>query len=301
MTNPPAPRPLAGIVARLVAVALLAVMFACAKLAQARGVHVVESIFYRQALSVPLMLLIVWQGAGIGALRTNRPGAHGIRMLIGLTGMTLNFLSMTMLPLAEATTIGFSVPLFATVLAALLLGERTGPWRWGAVLLGFVGVLIVVRPDANLLHSPGALVAVAAALVTASVSIRIRNLGRTEAATTIVFWFTLTSLLPLGIAMLWFAAAHDLIGWALIGAVAVTGALAQWALTASLRLAPISVVMPMDYTSLLWAALLGWFVFSEMPTGAILIGAPIIAASGLIILWRERVRGMTPTSVKAIS
>jgi drug/metabolite transporter (DMT)-like permease len=91
--------------------------------------------------------------------------------------------------------------------------------------------------------------------------------------------------------MLWFAAPHDPHSWALIGAVAITGALAQWALTESLRLAPVSVVLPMDYTSLLWATLLGWLVFSELPSTTILIGAPIIAASGLIILWRERVRG----------
>ncbi len=285
---PAAPRPLTGIAARLIAVALLAIMFACAKLAQARGVHVVESIFWRQLLSIPLMVLIVLRGRGIGELRTNRPGAHAFRMLLGLTGMTLNFLGMTMLPLAEATTIGFSVPLFATLMAALILREPTGPWRWGAVALGFVGVLIVVRPSEAIFHSPGALVALAGALVTASVSIQISNLGRTEAATTIVFWFTLTSMLPLGIAMFWFAAPHDPKSWALVGAVAITGALAQWALTESLRLAPVSVALPMDYSSLLWATLFGWLFFAELPTATILIGAPIIAASGLIILWRER-------------
>jgi drug/metabolite transporter (DMT)-like permease len=289
-----ASRPQAGIAARLVAVALLAVMFACAKLAQTRGVHVLESIFWRQLLSIPLMLLIVVRGSGIGSLRTERPGAHGLRMVLGLSGMTLNFLGMTMLPLAEATTIGFSVPLFATILAAVLLREPTGLWRWGAVVLGFIGVLIVVRPSAALLHSPGALVALAGALVTALVSIQISNLGRTEAAATIVFWFTLTSIVPLGIAMLWLAAPHDPTGWTLIGAVALAGALAQWALTESLRLAPVSVVLPMDYSSLLWATLLGWVIFNELPTATILIGAPMIAASGLIILWRERVRGKIP-------
>jgi drug/metabolite transporter (DMT)-like permease len=291
MISTAAPRPFAGIAARLVAAALLAIMFACAKLAQSRGVHVIESIFWRQALSIPLMLVIVLRGPGLAALRTGRPGAHGLRMLLGLTGMTLNFLGMTMLPLAEATTIGFSVPLFATLLAALLLGEQTGPWRWGAVLIGFAGVLIVVQPGAQLIHSPGALVALTGALVTATVSIQISSLGRTETAASIVFWFTLTSMAPLGLAMLWFAAPHDMASWGLIGVVAVTGALAQWTLTESLRLAPVSVVLPMDYSSLLWATLLGWLFFADLPTARILVGAPIIAASGLIILWRERLRG----------
>lgn len=296
MITAAAPRPLAGIAVRLVAAALLAIMFACAKLAEARGVHVVESIFWRQLFSIPLILLIVLRGPGLGALRTARPGAHGLRMLLGLSGMTLNFLGVTMLPLAEATTIGFSVPLFATLFAALLLGEQTGPWRWGAVILGFIGILIVVRPGEALLHSPGALIALAGALVTALVSIQISNLGRTEAATTIVFWFTLTSMVPLGIAMLWFAAPHDLHSWTLIGAVAVTGALAQLALTQSLRLAPVSVVLPMDYSSLIWASLFGWLLFAELPAPAILVGAPIIIASGLLILWREHVRGRAATA-----
>lgn len=290
MTDTAAPRALAGIAARLVAAALLAIMFALAKAAQQRGVHVVESIFWRQLLSIPLMLLIVMQGPGLTALRTARPGAHALRMVLGLSGMTLNFLGMTMLPLAEATTIGFSVPLFATLFAALLLGEPTGRWRWSAILLGFVGVLVVVRPSEALLSSPGALVALSGALITALVSIQIRHLGRTEAATTIVFWFTLTSLLPLGAAMVWVAAPHDGTSWALIGGVALCGALAQWALTESLRLAPVSVVLPMDYSSLVWAALLGWLIFAEWPSPTILIGAPIIAASGLIIFWRERCR-----------
>ncbi len=290
MTDTAAPRALAGIAARLVAAALLAIMFALAKAAQQRGVHVVESIFWRQLLSIPLMLLIVMQGPGLTALKTARPGAHALRMVLGLSGMTLNFLGMTMLPLAEATTIGFSVPLFATLFAALLLGEPTGRWRWSAILLGFVGVLVVVRPSEALLSSPGALVALSGALITALVSIQIRHLGRTEAATTIVFWFTLTSLLPLGVAMVWVAAPHDGTSWALIGGVALCGALAQWALTESLRLAPVSVVLPMDYSSLVWAALLGWLIFAEWPSPTILVGAPIIAASGLIIFWRERRR-----------
>lgn len=297
MTTAAAPRPLAGLAARLIAAALLSVMFACAKLAAARGVHVVESIFWRQALAIPLMALLAWRGAGLASLRTHRPGAHGVRMVLGLSGMTLNFLGMTMLPLAEATTIGFSVPLFATLLAALLLREPTGLWRWSAVALGFAGVLFVVRPSAALLHSPGALVALAGALLTALVSIQIRNLGRTEGATSIVFWFTLTSMLPLGLAMPFIAAPHDAVAWMLVGAVAVTGVLAQWALTESLRLAPVSVVMPMDYTSLIWATALGWLLFSELPSASILVGAPIIALSGLIILWRERKRGIAPATV----
>jgi drug/metabolite transporter (DMT)-like permease len=282
------PRPLAGIAIRLIAVALLAIMFALMKLAAAVGVTLVEAIFWRQAAAVPLMLLIAGRSpTGLSGLRTERPGGHALRMLLGLTGMMLNFAGMIMLPLADATTIGFSVPLFATLLAATLLGEPTGRWRWSALAVGFVGVLIVVQPGPALLHSPGALIALAGAVVTALVTIQLRALSRTEAATTIVFWFTLSSLVPLGLLMPFFAAPHDGNAWLLIAGIAITGAVAQWALTQALRLAPVAVILPMDYTALLWAGLFGWQLFGQGPTPLALIGAPLIIASGLIILWRE--------------
>jgi drug/metabolite transporter (DMT)-like permease len=291
--------PARGIITRLAAVALLSLMFALMKLADDAGVTLVEAIFWRQAAAVPLMLLIaVRLPGGLRSLRTERPGGHALRMALGLTGMALNFGGMILLPLAEATVIGFSIPLFATFLAALLLREPTGPWRWAALLFGLVGVLIVIQPGPALWQSPGALVALAGALVTALVTIQLRTLGRTEAATTIVFWFTLGSLVPLGLLLPWFASAHDGHAWLLIGGVALCGALAQWALTEALRRAPVAVILPMDYTSLLWASLLGWQLFDQLPSPATAIGAPLIIASGLIILWREQHRRLPPTPLK---
>lgn len=281
-------RPVAGILVRLAAVAALGLMFALVKLTATRGVHIVESVFYRQLLALPLVLGWVAMGPGFASLATRRVGAHVTRMVIGLTAMTLNFLGMTMLPLAEATVIGFSVPLFATVLAALFLAERVGPWRWGAVAVGFVGVLLVLRPDGSaMMHSSGALVALAGAVATASVTIFIRQLGSTEGTATTVFWFTASSLIPLGLLMLIFAQTHDPLTWALLAGIGTSGGLAQLLLTASLRLAPVSVVLPMDYTGLIWATLYGWLIFTVLPLPATLIGAPVIIASGLAILWRE--------------
>ncbi len=293
MTPAPAAKPLAGITIRLVAVALLAIMFALVKLASEHNVHLVEPLFYRQALAIPLMVLVVARSAGLASLRTNRPGAHAVRMALGLSGMACNFLGMIMLPLADATVIGFSVPLFATLLAIPLLRELPGRWRLIALSIGFVGVAIVVNPSPQTWHSTGTLIAIVGALITALVTIQLRNLGKTEAAPTIVFWFTLTSMAPLGLLMFWFAQAHDIIGWALIGGISITGALAQWALTESLRIAPIAVVLPMDYTSLIWATGFGWLVFNQLPTITALIGAPLIITSGLIILWREQRRHST--------
>ena len=292
-------RPVTGIMLRLAAAAMLALMFALVKLTAARGVHIVESLFYRQAFALPFVLCWAALGPGFASLRTSRIGTHATRMVIGLGAMTLNFLGMTMLPLAEATVIGFAVPLFATVLAALFLGEKVGRYRISAVLIGFIGVLVVMRPDSAAMHSTGALIALAGAVATASVTIFIRQLGTTEATTTTVFWFTASSLIPLSLLMVFFARVHDPLTWALLIGIGVTGGIAQLLLTGALRFAPVAVVLPMDYTGLIWASLMGWLLFAALPVPATLIGAPIIIVSGLAILWREHRLGKAAKAIAA--
>ena len=285
--RPAEQRPLAGVALRLLTALLLAIMFALVKLVSTRGVNVVESLFYRQCGSALCATALVAAGPGFASLRTQRVWAHVGRMALGLLAMGLNFLAFILLPLAEATTIGFSVPIFSVVLAALVLHEPTGKWRWSAVAAGFAGVLLIVQPGTGDVPLTGASVALVAALLTASVTIVIRRLGATERAATTVFWFAVSSLVPLGLAMLLFERTHDAVTWMMLGGMALAGGLAQLTLTAALRLAPVALVMPMDYTSLLWALLLGSWIFGEMPTPWIWVGAPIIIASGLVIVWRE--------------
>jgi drug/metabolite transporter (DMT)-like permease len=285
--RPAEQRPLLAIALRLLTALLLAIMFALVKLAATRGVNVVESLSYRQCGSALCATGLVAAGPGVNSLRTKRVWAHVGRMALGVSAMALNFVAFILLPLAEATTIGFSVPIFSVVLAALVLGEPTGKWRWGAVAAGFAGVLLIVQPGSGEVPLLGASVALVAALLTASVTIVIRRLGATERATTTVFWFALSSLVPLGLLMIHFAGAHDLATWTIVAGLALAGGLAQLTLTGALRLAPVALVMPMDYTSLLWAVLLGLWIFGELPTPWTWIGAPIIIASGLVIVWRE--------------
>jgi drug/metabolite transporter (DMT)-like permease len=292
VTTTDSARPLAGIAVRLVAAGALALMFALVKLASTHGVHVVEALFFRQALAIPLMMAVAARGAGLASLKTSRPGAHAVRMALGICAMLLNYLAVILLPLADATVIGFSVPLFATLFAMLWLGEVPGIWRWSALLLGFAGVLAVAGPIGRVVHPGAVTIAVIGAVMTAMTTIQIRNLARTEAAATIVFWFTLSSMVPLGIAMLWFGQEHPLSVWLIIAGLAFAGAIGQWALTEALRLAPVAVVMPMDYSSLLWASGLGWLLSNQWPRATTLFGAPLIIASGLIILWREQRRGV---------
>ena len=288
MTAPARPhRPLFAIALRLTAVICLSVMFITVRLASERGVHVIESLFYRQALALPVVALWLMSAGGLATVRTKRIGVHASRMAIGLTGMCLNFLSYILLPPAEAATIGFTMPIFGTILSALILREATGWHRWGAVALGFVGVLVMIRPDAGHFPIQGVVVAIAAALVTASVSLVLRELGRTEPAGVVVFWFTTLSMIPLGLAMPFVAKNHDLVTWGLLLMIGLFGGIAQLCLTAALRWAPVSVVLPMDYSSILWTTLLGWAIWGDWPMWTTWVGAALIIASGLYIAWRE--------------
>jgi drug/metabolite transporter (DMT)-like permease len=283
-------RPLRAVMLRLVAAALLATSFALAKLAAGRGAHIVELIFYRQLVSLPLVAAWIAATIGLSAIRTSRLPAHATRAALGMGGMALNYLAVILLPLPEATTIGFTMPIFGTIFSALLLREATGWHRWGAVLVGFLGVLVIVRPGG--LHMPmtGALVAIAAAVLTALISIYLRSFSQSEDSAVIVFWFSALSLPPLLLAMLVFGRAHDAQTWAILLALGITGGLAQLFLTGSLRWGPVSLVLPMDYSAILWATALGFLFWGSLPARATWAGALLIIGSGLYIVWREHVR-----------
>ena len=184
-------------------------------------------------------------------------------------------------------TLQFTVPIFATILSTLMLKEVAGVHRWSAVLLGFVGVLLVVRPGDGHFPLYAAATGLFAAFMVALISIQIRELGRTESATTTVFWFSLLSLPILGVGYFFYARAHDPISWALLVGIGLIGGLGQMALTSSFRWAPVSTVVPMDYSGLIWATLYGWLVFGVLPIASTWFGAPLIIASGLYIVWRE--------------
>jgi len=283
-------RIMTGIAMRLLAILLLSSMTALVKLAGEHGASLIESMFFRQLCALPLVVGWIAAGPGLGSIRTRRFGAHVVRTAIGTTGMIFTFGAVLLLPLAEATTLSFTVPIFATILGALLLREPTGWHRWGAVLAGFAGVLIVAQPSGG--HFPlwGTVVGLLAALFIAVVAITLRQLGKTEGAGTTVFWFTILSLVPLGAIYAFHARPHDAVTWALLIGTGLVGGAGQLALTASVRFAPVSVVVPMDYSGLIWATLYGWLIFAALPTPTTWIGAPIIIGSGLYIVWREHKR-----------
>ena len=272
---------------RLISVGLFATMNAAIKLVELRGATLGEILFFRQFGAALLMVIVIMTGPGLRSVRTERIGAHLLRAGLGLIAMSFTFAAILILPLAESTTISFTMPIFATILGALVLREPTGWHRWIAVLCGFMGVLIVAQPGSGHFPILGAACGLIAAMTTASVLILLRQIARTESTMTTVFWFSSLSLIPLGAlyAYVWQPPTADT--WALLMGLGLIGGTAQLAMTGAIRFGPVSLVVPMDYSALLWATLYGWALFGALPTPATWIGAPIIIASGLYIVWRE--------------
>jgi drug/metabolite transporter (DMT)-like permease len=283
----PAHRPLLALLIRLGAIAALATMSALVKLAAESGIHLLEIMFWRQFLTIPMVLAWVMATGGIRMLATRRPGTHFLRGLYGTIGMVLTFGAIILLPLAEATTINFTVPIWAVLLSILLLKEKVGVWRWSAVLLGFAGILVIAQPGGG--HYPlfGVLVGLGAAFMIALISIQVADLNRTDKPLTIVFYFACVSTPITAVALPFVMTAHDTHGWLLLLGIGLAGVLGQLLLTAALRFGKVASVIVMDYSGLFWATLYGWLLFGMLPPATTWFGAPLIVLAGLIIAWRE--------------
>lgn len=289
---PPVQRPMYALALRLVAMAVISVMLLLVKLTGEHGIWLPETLFWRQF--IPGVLLLGWLAARgeVSRLRTKRPWIHARRAFIGGTGMFLTLGVVQVLPLAEATVLGFTAPIFAVLLAVVLLGEKVGPWRWTAVALGLAGIAIIAGPDRAHLPLTGLATGIGAAFMVALISIQLRDLGRTEEPVSIVFWFSAYCTPVLALSVLWTGVPHhDLAGWAMLVGIGVTGLAAQLLMTAALRYGSVASVIVMDYSQFGWATLWGWLIFATVPPAQTWIGAPAIIAAGIIIAWREQVRG----------
>lgn len=288
MEAAPAQRPMLALGVRLGAIAALSTMSALIKLASARGVHLLEIMFWRQFLTLPFLVgwVLVTRGS-LAPLRTTRPGTHFLRALYGTIGMLLNFGAVILLPLAEATVMNFTTPIWATVLAMLLLKDKVGKWRWSAIVLGFVGVLVIAQPGGGHIPLFGALVGLAGAFMVALISIQIADLNRTDRPLTIVTYFAAFSAPMTALALPFVAHAHDAAGWALLFGIGLTGAIGQLLLTAALRFGTVASVVVMDYSSLFWATLYGALLFGMLPPASTWLGVPLVVGAGLVIAWRE--------------
>lgn len=283
-----------GIAAMLMSVLFFSLMNVLAKLLMDRF-PVTEVMFFRSLFALIPVCLSIHLGIGFATtLRTRYPWGHMGRSLIGLTTMVAMFWSFHLLPLGDAIALNFAAPLFLTALSVPLLSEKVGIHRWSAVLVGFAGVLIIVRPSGDVLNL-GAIIALCGALTNALAMIAIRQLSRTERPDTIVFYFTLLTTVLLGLSLPFSWVTPDPMDWLLLLVTGLFGGCGQLMLTRAYSLAPAAVVAPLNYTSLLLAVIFGWFMWGEVPTATMAAGAAVVMASGLYILHRETRRRTTVT------
>ncbi|MTJ84394.1 MAG: DMT family transporter [Telmatospirillum sp.] len=247
---------------------------------------IAEVSFFRSLLAlIPVSAMIAAHG-GLRLLRPHSLSGHVWRSVIGVTSMFLGFLSYHLMPLADAVAISFTSPLMITALSVPLLGEKVGKLRWGAVIVGFFGVLIIVHPSGSVFNM-GALSAIGGAVTSAFAMITIRQLNRTDPPLTIVFYFTFFSSILTALPLPFVWVTPDASDWLLMAGMGLTGGFGQYFMTRAYGLASAAVISPLNYVSLLWASLFGWVLWGDIPASHVFTGSVIVIASGLFILYRE--------------
>ena len=292
--------PLRGIVLKVSSVCCFVIMATLLKATET--IPAGELVFFRCFFAIlPVVAWLLWRRQLRSALHTRDPIGHVVRALIGASSMGLGFFALTRLPLPEATAIGYAAPLLIVVFSALLLKERVHVFRWTAVIVGLVGVIIILWPRLTLVsggqalgnaETSGAIAAFGAAVFTAFAMMQVRKLTQTERTEAIVIYFFISASV-LSLATMPF-------GWAvptpeqaalLIGA-GFTGGIGQLLMTSSYRYADMSVIAPFEYVSLLLTLIIGLLVFGDVPTLSMIMGAIIIVLSGIAVILREHSLGL---------
>ncbi|HVZ14700.1 MAG TPA: DMT family transporter [Bauldia sp.] len=281
---------LIGIALTCAAVTIFTSLDSSAKFAGAHGVPTLQIVWVRYAVSVVFAALALRPWATPALFRTRRPGAHVVRALFLLGSTTFNFIAVQHLQLAQTISISFAAPLIVTAAAGPLLGEWAGPRRWAAVIVGFLGVLIVVQPEPGAFQ-PWALFSVATAFCNAGYAIWNRLMISTESPGSMLIYGSLLSTIALapGVPFVWVSPSSGWVIFALL-LMGVAGGISHWLLILANRRAPATLLAPFSYVQLLSMIASGYLIFGDVPGPYTLLGAAIIVASGLYVLYRERVR-----------
>ncbi|HEY4166832.1 MAG TPA: DMT family transporter [Reyranella sp.] len=245
----------------------------------------VQTAFFRAFFSVLLLAPMMLSGR-VKPWESQRIHGHFWRTAMGTTSMVLGFYAVSMLPLADATALAFSQPLFSVVLAALVLREKVRWRRWSATLVGFIGVLVMVRPGSGSLQ-PGAAVALLNALASATSILLVRRLSDSEKPLMILTQFAIFSTLLLAGPAIWFWKWPSAWGWTLAIGVSISATVGQYFWVQAFAVGEMSAVAPFDYLRLPFAVFVGWMIWSEMPVIWTYVGAAIVIASALYIAYRE--------------
>ena len=306
--TPTRTQPLRGISLKVLSVCAFVVMATLLK--ATATIPAGEMVFFRSFFALlPVFAMLAWQGRMADAFRTRRPLGHFVRGLIGVMSMGSGFYALTRLPLPAATAIGYASPLLIVAIGALLLRERVHVFRWTAVLVGLAGVLIILVPRFSVLTSGaaldgeavGALAALSGAVLSAFAMLQVRNLVQTERTEAIVTYFfisaSILSLLTLPFGWVWPTPEQAAL---LIGA-GIAGGVGQLLMTACYRYADMSVIAPFEYVSLLLTIIIGFFVFGDVPTVAMLVGALVIVGSGIAVILREHYLGLDRRNARSVA
>jgi len=245
-----------------------------------------EVAFFRTLFALIPILLFILPRRGLAVFRTERFRDHFRRAASQLGSMTCIFFAFKLMPLAGATAISFVAPLITTLLSIILLKETVGIHRWSALVMGFVGVLLVTQPGVGAFQW-GAVFAFGNAVLISTVAIAIRQMSLTESSDTLIV-YQIMLLVPLTALLLPFG--FDVptpLDFALLVTSGIANGVAQFWWTKALHLAPASAVTPFNYLSLIWALIVGFLIWGDLPTRDLILGSAIVVGSGLYLLWRE--------------
>jgi drug/metabolite transporter (DMT)-like permease len=257
-----------------------------------QSLNPLQVVFARYVVSVVLVMALINPWTVPGVLATRAPVLQGVRSVLLFLSTALNFVALQYLQLAETITIVFMTPLVIALIAGPMLGEWVGPRRLIAIGVGFLGVLVVMRPGVGGLH-PAALLVVCGVFAYAFYNLLTRKLASVDSSQTTMVWsgFAGVALMLPVIPFVWSWPATAL-EWALLGLTGLSGAVGHWLVINAHRIAPASTLAPFIYTQLIWMLLAGWLVFGQLPDRWTMAGGLIVVASGLYLLYRERVRGV---------
>jgi drug/metabolite transporter (DMT)-like permease len=282
---------------RLIGILLICCAFLCFSCLDAtakwlnREIPTVQTVWARYLSAMVLVSVALRPWVRVQVVRTRRPGLQALRSLLLLGSTAANFIALRHLQLAETTAISFATPFLVVLFAAPILGERVGGRRLAAIILGFVGVLVVLRPGTGTLHW-AALVSLGGAFFYAAYNISTRLLASWDSAQTTTFYSSVAGVILLTPLLPWFwTTPPSPWVWAAMGGMGLFAGIGHYLLTLAHQRAPAGVLSPFMYTQMLWMVVLGWFVFGDLPDRWTVIGAALVTVSGLFLLDQERRRG----------
>jgi len=261
---------------------------------------VIEIAFYRNLIaSIPFLIMVFILGKREILVIRSKPAAVGIRAVLGSVSLMTTFAAFTLMPMAETTVLLFTASLFIPILGVIFLREHVGPYRWTAIAVGFIGVVIMASPAGNV-NVLGVTIALIASLMHATLQVILRYLGRYESPETVVFYFVVIGTFVTALPLPFVAVTPTMAEVPLLFGVGLSGAAAQWLLSVAFRNAPAAIVTVFNYSGIVWATLFGWMIWSDWPLPTVLAGAGIVVASNVLIIWRESRAGkVTGARVRA--